>query len=113
MHPWCIPDELLKEFCGSNHPGKPPAGISHLGNSSLNEVPIFVIHWHLPHLLPGAAGSRKEGVNEPLIVTHDTGPEWSQCNPCSTGQRCDIDQVRRPEASRISERVGQNETPLG
>jgi hypothetical protein len=60
VDPWRIANKFFEEFRRRNHACKPATGIGHVGNAALDEIAVFIIHGHLPHLLARTFSSDQE-----------------------------------------------------
>src|SRR2546421_197104 len=113
VHPRKAVHELAQEPRAGNRAGRTAAGVLDVGDVGLEQLPIIVPQRQRPAALAGTLPGIAYLGKQCLIVAHHPDRVMAERDDDGTRQRCGVDCGGRLEASRVRQRVAENQTSLG
>src|SRR5688500_15586271 len=111
MRPRAVTREFLEEHCCGNRSGRTPRTVQHVGDLALQLLAILVEERQLPHLFAGSLGRVVDVIDPRLRRAPQAGCDLAKRDHDGTGERRDVDQVRRAKLPRVPKTVAEDQGP--
>src|ERR1700682_4796805 len=114
MYPWSVSREFADEHCaGDGAAAFSAADVLNVGERTLDEFAVFLVHGHLPHFFAGRFGAGEKLVGPDLIVAKNAGVDVGECDDDGPREGGGIHQVGGSELFGIVNTVGKNQAAFG